>query len=121
MLHSDLEHLTSYTEVIQDGMIDLIDAGKLDVASATAFSLSPDYAHKMNENAAFYRDHIILRPQEISNHPEVIRRLGVIGANGMIEAIDSQGWRHLGDRPDGLPRRPHRARRHGYHHRARHR
>ncbi|MCZ6914617.1 MAG: hypothetical protein O7C59_09265, partial [Rickettsia endosymbiont of Ixodes persulcatus] len=40
----------------------------------------------MNENAAFYRDHIILRPQEISNHPEVIRRLGVIGANGMIEA-----------------------------------
>ena len=86
LLHSDLEHLTSYTEVIQDGMIDLIDAGKLDVASATAFSLSPDYAHKMNENAAFYRDHIILRPQEISNHPEVIRRLGVIGANGMIEA-----------------------------------
>ena len=86
LLHSDLEHLTSYTEVIQDGMIDLIDAGKLDVASATAFSLSPDYAHKMNESAAFYRDHIILRPQEISNHPEVIRRLGVIGANGMIEA-----------------------------------
>ena len=32
LLHSDLEHLTSYTEVIQDGMIDLIDAGKLDVA-----------------------------------------------------------------------------------------
>lgn len=86
LLHSDLDHLTSYTEVIQDGMIDLIDAGKVDVASATAFSLSPDYAHKMNENAAFYRNHIILRPQEISNHPEVIRRLGVLGANGMIEA-----------------------------------
>ncbi|MDN6426881.1 acetyl-CoA hydrolase/transferase family protein [Acidipropionibacterium jensenii] len=86
LLHSDLEHLTSYTEVIQDGMIDLIDAGKIDVASATAFSLSPDYAHKMNVNAAFYRNHIILRPQEISNHPEVIRRLGVLGANGMIEA-----------------------------------
>ncbi|MCC6498073.1 MAG: propionyl-CoA--succinate CoA transferase, partial [Propionibacteriaceae bacterium] len=29
---------------------------------------------------------IILRPQEISNHPEMIRRLGVIACNGMIEA-----------------------------------
>ncbi|WP_316670844.1 acetyl-CoA hydrolase/transferase family protein [uncultured Propionibacterium sp.] len=86
LLKSDLENLTSYTEVIQDGMIDLIDAGKLRVASATAFSLSPDYAHKMNENAAKYRSSIVLRPQEISNHPEVIRRLGVLSCNGMIEA-----------------------------------
>jgi len=28
----------------------------------------------------------VLRPQEISNHAELIRRLGVIGMNGMIEA-----------------------------------
>ena len=28
----------------------------------------------------------ILRPQEISNHPELIRRLGCIAMNGMIEA-----------------------------------
>lgn len=86
LLKSDLENLTSYTEVIQDGMVDLIDAGKLTVASATAFSLSPEYAHKMNEGAKKYRKSIVLRPQEISNHPEVIRRLGVLSCNGMIEA-----------------------------------
>ena len=86
LLKSDLENLTSYTEVIQDGMVDLIDAGKLTVASATAFSLSPEYAHKMNEGAEKYRRSIVLRPQEISNHPEVIRRLGVLSCNGMIEA-----------------------------------
>ncbi|MDR1077571.1 MAG: acetyl-CoA hydrolase/transferase family protein [Propionibacteriaceae bacterium] len=85
LLDSDFENLTSYTEVIQDGMVDLIDAGKLVVASATAFSLSPEAAEKMNDNAAFYRKHIILRPQEISNHPEPIRRLGVVACNGMIE------------------------------------
>jgi len=28
----------------------------------------------------------VLRPQEISNHPEVIRRLGCLAMNGMIEA-----------------------------------
>jgi succinyl-CoA:acetate CoA-transferase len=33
-----------------------------------------------------YRDRIVLRPQEISNHPELIRRLGCIAMNGMIEA-----------------------------------
>ncbi|MCL1922870.1 MAG: acetyl-CoA hydrolase/transferase family protein [Propionibacteriaceae bacterium] len=86
LLESDLENLTSYTEVIQDGMVDLIDSGKLKVASATAFSLSPEYAVKMNENAAHYRKSIVLRPQEISNNPEPIRRLGVISCNGLIEA-----------------------------------
>ena len=80
------ERLTSYTEVIQDGMVDLIDSGKLIVASATAFSLSPDAANLMNDKAAHYRNHIVLRPQEISNNPEAIRRMGVISCNGMIEA-----------------------------------
>jgi succinyl-CoA:acetate CoA-transferase len=32
-----------------------------------------------------FRERILLRPQEISNHPEVIRRLGVIAMNGFIE------------------------------------
>ena len=67
-------------------MVDLIDAGKMTVASATSFSLSPEYAEKMNKEASRYRESIILRPQTISNHPEVIRRTGLIASNGMIEA-----------------------------------
>ena len=86
LMESKFENIQAYTEVIQDGMVDLIDAGKMTVASATSFSLSPDYAHKMNEEAARYRESIILRPQSISNHPEVIRRTGLIASNGMIEA-----------------------------------
>lgn len=86
LLDGPYENITSYTEVIQDGMIDLMDAGKMTVASATAFSLSPEYAKRVNDNAHEYTKKIILRPQEISNHPEVIRRLGVIACNGMIEA-----------------------------------
>ncbi|BDV26606.1 acetyl-CoA hydrolase [Corynebacterium ulcerans] len=86
LLDSKFENIQAYTEVIQDGMVDLIDAGKMTVASATSFSLSPEYADKMNENAEFYRKHIVLRPQQISNHPEVIRRTGLIASNGMIEA-----------------------------------
>ena len=82
----NFEGLTSYTEVIQDGMIRLLKSGKLTCASATAFSLSPEMLNEVNANMASYRDRIVLRPQEISNHPEIIRRLGVIAMNGMIEA-----------------------------------
>lgn len=78
--------LTAYTEVIQDGMLDLLKSGKMRVASATAFSLSPNGIDRLKADFGFYRDKIILRPQEISNHPEVIRRLGSLAMNGMIEA-----------------------------------
>lgn len=84
LLDSKFESIQAYTEVIQDGMLDLIDSGKMTVASATSFALSPEYAEKMNAEAKRYREHIVLRPQQISNHPEVIRRTGLIASNGMI-------------------------------------
>jgi succinyl-CoA:acetate CoA-transferase len=78
--------LTAYTEVIQDGMLQMLRSGTLSLASATALSLSEDGAREFADNIADYRERIILRPQEISNHPEVIRRLGCLAMNGMIEA-----------------------------------
>ena len=86
----NFSNLTSYTEVIQDGMLDLMKSGKLTMASATAFSLSPDALDELYGNLDEYRKRIILRPQEISNHPEVIRRLGCLAMNGMIE-VDIYG------------------------------
>ncbi len=80
------ENLTSYTEVIQDGMISLLKSGKLTCASATAFSLGPEMLDEVMKDIGTYRKSIVLRPQEISNNPEIIRRLGVIAMNGMIEA-----------------------------------
>ena len=78
--------LTAYTEVVQDGMLQLLRSGAMTVASATAFSLSADGLADLRANIGAYRRQIILRPQEISNHPEVIRRLGCLAMNGMVEA-----------------------------------
>ncbi|CAH1670631.1 MULTISPECIES: acetyl-CoA hydrolase/transferase family protein [unclassified Chelatococcus] len=86
LLDSPFENMTAYTEVIQDGMLDLLAAGKLRMASATSFSLSPEAAAALNADMDRFRHAIILRPQEISNHPEIIRRLGCIAMNGLIEA-----------------------------------
>ncbi|NTW51633.1 MAG: acetyl-CoA hydrolase/transferase family protein [Chlorobiaceae bacterium] len=80
------DNLTAYTEVLQDGMLDMLRSGKLSMASATAFSLSDAGLEEFTKNIEFYRDKIVLRPQEISNHPEIIRRLGVLAMNGIIEA-----------------------------------
>jgi len=80
------DNLTAYTEVLQDGMLDLLRSGRMRCASATAFSLSPDALTRLNSELHQFHDRIILRTQEISNHPEVIRRLGVIAMNGLIEA-----------------------------------
>ncbi|WP_237152628.1 acetyl-CoA hydrolase/transferase family protein [Oryzibacter oryziterrae] len=84
--HSPFTGMTAYTEVLQDGMLKLLASGKLSFASATALSLSPDGYAEFLRNLDFYRQRVLLRPQEISNHPEVIRRLGVIAMNGLIEA-----------------------------------
>ena len=86
LLHGPFDNLLGFTEVLQDGMLDLLRAGKMVRASATAISLSSQAYQDFEERIDFYRERIILRPQEISNHPELVRRLGVIAMNSMIEA-----------------------------------
>ncbi|CAM8638227.1 ACH1 Acetyl-CoA hydrolase [Comamonadaceae bacterium] len=83
-------NLSAYTEVLQDGMLEMIKSGKLTMASATALSFSSAALDEFNANIDFYRERIVLRPQEMSNHPEVIRRLGLIAMNAMIE-VDIYG------------------------------
>ncbi len=67
-------------------MLELMECGKLDFASATCLSLSVDGFQKLYQKLDFFKDKILLRPEEISNHPEIIRRLGVISMNTAIEA-----------------------------------
>ena len=85
LCNSPFENLSVYTEVIQDGMFDLIDAGKLVVASGTSLSPSPKALQCFYQNLDKYIPKLILRPQEISNSPEVARRLGVLAMNTAIE------------------------------------
>ncbi|WP_354679475.1 acetyl-CoA hydrolase/transferase family protein [Cupriavidus plantarum] len=82
---SPFHDLTMYSEVLQDSTIALLDAGKLRFASASSMTLSaPVYEHVLN-NIAHYKSRLVLRPQEISNHPEVLRRLGPITINTALE------------------------------------
>jgi len=83
--HPDIPPFQMYSEVLQDSVIDLIMEGKITFASATALTLSPEKMRLLNENRDFFRQRILLRPQEITNSPEIARRLGVISINTALE------------------------------------
>ncbi|MGA2990486.1 MAG: acetyl-CoA hydrolase/transferase family protein [Candidatus Korobacteraceae bacterium] len=85
LLQAPFDGMTGFTEVLQDGMVKLLQAGKLASCSATALSLSPQCCEEFLADINDLRKRIVLRSQDISNHPEVIRRLGVIAMNAMIE------------------------------------
>ena len=82
---SDYSGLEMYSEILQDAVFELILQEKVKFASGCAFTPSPKVLKLFRENAALFKKAIILRPLDISNHPEIIRRLGVIALNTPIE------------------------------------
>lgn len=84
--HPDLPDFDMYTEVVQDAVIKLLDAGRVRFASCSSLTLSPSMLRHFYEHLEEYRPRVVLRPQEITNHPEVLRRLGVISINTALEA-----------------------------------
>jgi acetyl-CoA hydrolase len=86
----DIPPFQMYTEVFQDSLVDLMERGKLRAASTTALTLTPENLQRIYENIDFFVPRIVLRPQEISNHPGVVLRLGVIAMNTALE-VDIYG------------------------------
>ena len=85
-IDSPFKHLTMYSEVLQDSTFALFDAGKLDFASGSSITLSSQKSKEVFSDIVRYKDRLVLRPQEVSNHPEVIRRLGILAINTALEA-----------------------------------
>ncbi|MBB5180176.1 succinyl-CoA:acetate CoA-transferase [Planomicrobium koreense] len=85
MVDSEFKNLEVYSEVLQDAVFDLMDAGKVDFASCCSITLSEPKMKQVFGDFEKYRNKIIMRPQEISNHPEIIRRLGLISINTALE------------------------------------
>lgn len=81
----NFENLVMYSEVLQDSTFELIDTGKMTFASASSITVSEDCYKHILKHFDNYKDKIILRPQNISNAAEVIRRLGIIAINTAIE------------------------------------
>ena len=74
-----------YTEVMQDAQVDLLESGRITGVSTCAIATSQAASDRVFNNLDFFAPRIILRPQEISNNPGVVRRLGLIAINTVLE------------------------------------
>lgn len=75
-----------YTEVLQDSVVGLIKQGRVKFGSTCSLSVTNECLNEIYGNMDFFRDKLVLRPSEISNNPEVVRRLGLISINTALEA-----------------------------------
>ncbi|MEE0989965.1 MAG: acetyl-CoA hydrolase/transferase family protein [Paludibacteraceae bacterium] len=75
-----------YTEVIQDAVIDLMKKGRVSFASGCSLTVTDPVLQEIYDNLDFFHDKLILRPQELSNNPELVRRMGLITINTALEA-----------------------------------
>ncbi|MFA7669913.1 MAG: acetyl-CoA hydrolase/transferase C-terminal domain-containing protein, partial [Burkholderiaceae bacterium] len=85
LLESSFSGMTMYSEVLQDSSFELLDSGQFTFASASSITLSDGMYRKFLDNVERYAQRLVLRPQEISNHPEIVRRLGIIAINTALE------------------------------------
>lgn len=85
LIDSPFHDLKMYSEVLQDSTFDLMDSGKMVFASGSSITLSAAKNAEVMARFGEYKSKLVLRPQEISNHPEVVRRLGLIAINTALE------------------------------------
>jgi acyl-CoA hydrolase len=79
-----------YTEVLQDAVVDLMRHGRVKSASTCSLSVTNEYLQGIYDDIDFFKDKLVIRQSEISNSPEIIRRLGLIAINTAIE-VDIYG------------------------------
>ncbi|KAF2094357.1 putative acetyl-CoA hydrolase Ach1 [Rhizodiscina lignyota] len=82
---AQFKNLKVWTEVLQDSFLDLFDSGHLDFATSTSIRFSPEGFERFYAGWEEYAPKLLLRSQQVSNSPEIIRRLGVIGMNTPVE------------------------------------
>ncbi|MDR3267831.1 MAG: acetyl-CoA hydrolase/transferase family protein [Tannerella sp.] len=84
--HKDIPAFEVYTEVIQDAVIQLMKTGRVKFVSGCSLTVSPEVLREIYADLDFFKSRLLLRPQEISNNPEVARRMGLIAINTALEA-----------------------------------
>ena len=79
--HAGIPKFQMYTEVIQDSVIKMMQDGDVTFASGCSLTITPDMLESIYDNLDYFKSRLVLRPQEISNNPEVARRMGIISIN----------------------------------------
>ena len=84
--HKGIPAFNIYTEVIQDAVIKLMNEDRVNFASGCSLTVCQAVLNDVYSRLDYFKDKILLRPQEITNNPEVVRRMGIITINTALEA-----------------------------------
>jgi succinate CoA transferase len=88
--NTNIPPFSMYTEVFQATAFELMMAGRIVGASTCGIMLRPEQMIELVGELEFVFPKLVLRPQEISNNPAVVRQLGVIAMNTALE-VDLYG------------------------------
>ena len=84
--NKEIPAFSIYTEVIQESVIKLMKEDRVNFVSGCSLTVSHKVLQDIYSNLGYFKDKILLRPLEITNHPEVVRRMGIITVNTALEA-----------------------------------
>ena len=88
--HPEVPPFVMFTEVLQDSQVDALGTGDILGASTAALTVSEERLQRIYGDMDYFGRRIVIRPQELTNTPGLIRRLGVIAINVCLE-IDVYG------------------------------
>ncbi len=84
--HPEIPRFQMYTEVIQDSVVKLIQQDRCSFVSGVSLTLTNPVLQSLYDNLENFRGRMLLRPQEIANNPEIVRRIGIVSINTALEA-----------------------------------
>jgi acetyl-CoA hydrolase len=84
--HPEIPRFQMYSEVIQDSVIELVKQDRCSFVSGVSLTVTDPVLQGMYDNLDYFRGRLLLRPQEIANNPEIVRRIGIISINTALEA-----------------------------------
>jgi acyl-CoA hydrolase len=84
--HPEIPRFQMYSEVIQDSVIELVKQDRCSFVSGVSLTVTDPVLQSMYDNLDAFRGRLMLRPQEIANNPEIVRRIGIISINTALEA-----------------------------------
>lgn len=83
---TEIPPFAMYTEVAQDAVLDLMERDRCKFVSTCSLTMSDDAMRRLFAHDDEFCKRIVIRPSELSNNPEIVRRLGIISMNTALEA-----------------------------------
>ena len=85
LIQSGFKDLRMYSELMTDIAIKSMVDGTISEATTTGISVTGDTYETFINNLDYYKKHLVIRPVDMTNNGELIRRMGVVSMNTIVE------------------------------------